>query len=116
MGKVGAFFRVEGARQGTRPSSARFLRVLFVSVGVCPGPCLGGGKWLWGCKQRGVHPKANPGWGCRQWRWAMLVAGKCFRGCSAIASRAPGEGERTLYQGSIPLLLGSWGTLRGVEM
>lgn len=64
MGKVGAFFRVEKAWVGTRHSSARFLRVLFVSVGVCPGPCLGGGKRIWRCKQVDELLKAkDPGIG-----------------------------------------------------
>lgn len=49
---------------GTRHSSAWFLRVLFVSVGVCPGSCLGGGKRIWRCKQVDELPKAkNPGMG-----------------------------------------------------
>lgn len=70
MGKVGAFFRVEEAWVGTRHSSARFLRVLFVSVGVCPGPCLGGGKRIWRCKQVDELPKAkDPGMGLQ----AMVV-------------------------------------------
>lgn len=67
-------------------------------------------------KEVSIRRPRVPGWGLRQWRWAILVTRKCFLGSSELGSGAPGKRGEDLLTRRFPFVTWKLGTLRGVEM